>query len=143
MFKLDSTERKDIPPEGLVDVDFFLFGGISHDVNMIITDPVYVDWTFVRTMPLEDGSVTVATTTKIKNKSTVPKQCTVISNIVDADNQLVATGSSTFTIQGNASYEYNDFSTRIVNPHLWHPDHPYLYTVHSQVVLEDTHYVDA
>ncbi len=141
--KVDSTERKDIPPEGLVDVDFFLFGGISHDVNMIITDPVYVDWTFVRTMPLEDGSVTVATTTKINNKSTVPKQCTVISNIVDADNQLVATGSSTFTIQGNASYEYNDFSTRIVNPHLWHPDHPYLYTVHSQVVLEDTHYVDA
>ncbi|GMQ65106.1 discoidin domain-containing protein [Vallitalea maricola] len=140
--RVDSTERKDIPPEGLIDVDFFLFGGIYRDVNMIITDPVYVDWTFLRTVPLEDDSVMVAATTKVNNKSMVPKQCKVISNIVDADNYIVAIGESSHTIEAGSTHEFNNFTTRILEPDLWHPDDPNLYKVYTRVLIDDTDYVD-
>ena len=46
--KVDSMTRNDIPPEG-GSIDYYVWGGIVRDVNMIVTDPVRVDWAFVTT----------------------------------------------------------------------------------------------
>ena len=43
--QVDSTQRKDLPPEGH-QVDYLLFGGIVRDVHLCITDRVYAEWRF-------------------------------------------------------------------------------------------------
>ncbi|MCL2512287.1 MAG: glycoside hydrolase family 2 protein [Oscillospiraceae bacterium] len=46
--KLDSTERKEIPPFGHV-VDYLCYGGIYREVRLEITDEICIDDVFVRT----------------------------------------------------------------------------------------------
>jgi beta-galactosidase len=65
--RLDSTERKDIPPNGYV-VDYLTFGGIYRDVSLRYVAPVYVSDVFVQprdvlTAPRAEIALTVTNTT--------------------------------------------------------------------------------
>jgi beta-galactosidase len=130
--KVDSTTRNDIPPEGGA-IDYYVWGGIVRDVNLIITDPVHVDWAFITTPSVSTGSATVNARTNVRNDSSTSKSVTVITNIVDTTNNVVATGSATATINANSAFEFNYNTTTVTNPNLWHPDTPYLYMVYTQV----------
>src|SRR5688572_18108704 len=83
--KVDSNTRNDIPPEGGA-IDYYVWGGIVRDVNMIVTDPVHVDWTFLTTPNLN----TVNARTRVRNDSSVSKPVTVLTQVVDAGNNVVA-----------------------------------------------------
>jgi beta-galactosidase len=126
--KVDSNTRNDIPPEGGT-IDYYVWGGIVRDVNMIVTDPVAVDWAYVTTPSLN----TVAARTRVRNESTVAKSVTVITQIVDADNNVVATGTASQTISARSAVEFSYNTSTIANPNNWHPDRPYLYTAFTQV----------
>jgi beta-galactosidase len=45
--RVDSRERKDIPPYGGV-VDYLTFGGIYRDVTLTVVDPIFVDHVFAK-----------------------------------------------------------------------------------------------
>jgi beta-galactosidase len=134
--KVDSTTRNDIPPEGGA-IDYYVWGGIVRDVNMIVTDPVHVDSTFLTTPTLD----TVNARTLVRNDSAATKSVTVVTNVVDRANNVVATGSATRSMAAGSSTEFAYATTTIANPNSWHPDHPYLYTVYTQV-LDGSTYVD-
>ncbi|GAA0086409.1 hypothetical protein UT300007_28490 [Clostridium sp. CTA-7] len=137
--KVDSTERKDIPPENFL-VDYYLFGGIARDVNLIITNPLYVDRTYLVTSPIDYNntkSVVVLTKTNVINTSDSLVNCKVKTNIVDKDNNLVAIAETVGDVPANGSYEFNSQTTRIVNPDLWHPDSSYMYKAYTQVIYND------
>ena len=72
--KVDSKTRNDIPPEGGA-IDYYVWGGIVRDVNMIVTDPVRVDWAFVTTPNLN----TVNARTRVRNDSAASKSVTVVT----------------------------------------------------------------
>jgi len=130
--KVDTVTHNDIPPEGGA-IDYYVWGGIVRDVNLIVTDPVHVDWAFITTPSVSTGSATVNARTNIRNDSSTSRSVTVITNIVDATNNVVATGSATQTIGPNSAFEFNYNTTTVTNPNLWSPDTPYLYTVYTQV----------
>jgi len=134
--KVDSTTRNDIPPEGGA-IDYYVWGGIVRDVNMIVADPVHVDWTFLTTPNL----TTVHARTLVRNDSALSKSVTVVTNVVDAANNVVATGTATQTVAAGSSTEFAYDTSTIANPNTWHPDHPYLYTVYTQV-RDGSTYVD-
>ncbi|NUR48337.1 MAG: hypothetical protein HOV71_09410 [Hamadaea sp.] len=134
--KVDSMTRNDIPPEGGA-IDYYVWGGIVRDVNMIITDPVHVDWAFLTTPTLN----TVNARTRVRNDSSTAKSITVVTQIVDAGNNVVATGTGTQTIPGQSAAEFSYNTSTIANPNTWHPDHPYLYTAYTQV-RDGSAYVD-
>jgi beta-galactosidase len=138
--RVDSTKHGDIPPEGK-DVDYCLFGGIVRDVNMIITDPLHVNWTFMSTPGLTSTSGKVNAQTNVINSSTVTKNCTVETTVQDASGNTLATASSSQSIAAGISYTFNHNTTEISNPHLWRLDDPYLYTVITKVKDGST-YVD-
>lgn len=130
--KVDSMTRNDIPPEGGA-VDYFVWGGIVRDVNMIVTDPVNVDWTFITTPSVSASAATVNARTRVRNASGVSKSVTVTTNVVDATGNLVATGKAAQTIAANSAFEFSYDTSTVANPNRWHVDNPYLYTVYTQV----------
>ncbi len=134
--KVDSMTRNDLPPEGGA-IDYYVWGGIVRDVNMIVTDPLHVDWAFLTTPNLN----TVNARTRVRNDSAVSKSVTVVTQVVDATNNVVATGTATQTIGAQAAAEFAYNTSAIANPNAWHPDRPYLYTVFTQV-RDGSTYVD-
>lgn len=134
--KVDSMTRNDIPPEGGA-IDYFVWGGIVRDVNMIVADPLHVDWAFLTT----PATSAVNARTNVRNDSGTSKSVTVTTSVVDNTNNVVATGQATQTIAANSSFEFNYNTSTIASPRLWHPDDPFLYTVYTQI-RDGSSYVD-
>ncbi len=129
--RVDSMTRNDIPPEGGA-VDYFVWGGIVRDVNLIVTDPLHVEWTY-----LNNTSVR----TRVRNDSTSAKTVTVITSIVDHTGEVVSTGTASATLAALTQVELAYTASAIANPNRWSPDNPYLYTVYTQV-RDGSTYVD-
>ncbi|MEY3896662.1 MAG: hypothetical protein RLZZ214_2182, partial [Verrucomicrobiota bacterium] len=118
-------------------------GGIYRNVRIVVTSPLHVAWygTFVTTPQVSKESGTVNVKTEIVNASGVSKNTTVSTRVLDADGREVAAMSSTRSVAANSAVEFDQTSPTIPQPKLWHPDHPYLYSVQT-TVLDDGKAVD-
>lgn len=142
--KVDSRRHTEIPPEGRENLDFMVFGGIVRHVYMIAADPLHIDWTFVSTQnPSQSIPVnpTISAKTQITNKSGSQKTCTIITNIVDNDNNVVAMATSQTVIPANRSIAVDQITNPVSNPQLWSLDNPALYSVFVQL-RDETGFVD-
>ena len=135
--RVDSQRQPQIPPEG-GSVDYCLFGGIVRDVSMTITDPVYVERTFVTTPGLESGNGVVKTQVDIKNTLTEDKTYTVETTVKDKDGNTVKTASVEKQLAAGKETTVEVETEKITNPHLWDIDDPYLYTLVTTVKDGDT-----
>jgi len=110
-------------------------GGIYRDVRLVVTAPLHVAWygTFVTTPQVSKESGTVNVKTEIVNDSSKPKSAMVKTAVLDADGKLVAEMDSTQTVAANTTNVFDQTSQPVTNPKLWHPDHPYLYSVRTTV----------
>lgn len=129
--RVDSQRQPQLPPEG-GNVDYCLFGGIVRDVNMTITDPVYVARTFVTTPDLEKNSGTstgVKTQADIQNTLTEDKTYTIETTVKDQEGVTVATASRKETLPAGKEATVTVETEAIRQPHLWDVDDPYLYTL--------------
>lgn len=70
--------------------------------------------------------------TNVLNEFKSAKSCVLTTSIVTTAGQQVATQSTTASIAAGASNTFTQ-SLSVSNPQLWHPDHPNLYVVKSQV----------
>jgi beta-galactosidase len=122
-------------------------GGMIRPVLMHIADPVHVPlnvfpnlrrWgTYVATTEATPARGIVRIQTNVYNDGTENKQVTLIIQIVDKQNNVVATKSSTHTVDGDSNYVFDQIDT-IANPALWYPNasihgKPYLYKVYHIV----------
>ncbi len=119
-------------------------GGIYRDVRLVITAPLHVAWygTFVTTPQVSKESGTVNVKTEIANDSGKSKSTTVKTDILDAGGKIVAEMESMQSVAANSTVIFDQTSQPIANPKLWHPDHPYLYSVQT-TVLDDSKPVDS
>ncbi|WP_394838076.1 DUF4982 domain-containing protein [Pendulispora rubella] len=129
--KVDSTERRDLPPEG-GKIDYYVWGGIVRDVNLIVTNPLHADTPFVSTTSIESDKATLRAKTTVRNDGDAAKPATVSTTLVDARGKVVATGSATQTVEAHAAAEIS-YDIVVPSPQLWHPDSPYLYTARNEV----------
>lgn len=75
--------------------------------------------------------------THILNEYGIAKDCSVTHYIVDADFEVVSNGSTSLhTIDPNKDHTFIQTVT-VPAPKLWHPEHPYLYTVYTVVYNSD------
>ena len=126
--RVDSEKQTQIPPEG-GNVDYCVFGGIVRDVSMTITDPVFVERTFVTTPGLEEGNGVVNTQVDIKNTLTQDKTYTIETAVKDADGKVVKTASVKEKLAAGEETTVTVETDKITEPHLWDVDDPYLYTL--------------
>ena len=111
-------------------------GGIYRDVRLVVSAPLHVAWygTFVTTPQVSQASATVNVKTEVVNDFAKSKSATVTTSILDPDGTQVAEMESTQIVAANTTLIFDQTSQAIVSPKLWHPDHPFLYSVKTTVL---------
>jgi hypothetical protein len=121
--------------------------GLWRPVWMYITDKVYIpancystvsNWgTYVATVSATDASATVRALTHVQNESGAGQNVSLTTQIVDASHTVVATQTSTQTINAGTDFVFDQTHT-VTSPHLWYPaaspfGTPYMYKVYHIV----------
>lgn len=138
--KADNTDNPDVP---IGNAGWFNWGGIYRDVRLHITDKLHVTdavdanivaggGVFVTYLSVSTSQAQVRVRTHVKNEYGSVKSCTVNSYIVDANDMVVGEMSDTNDIAAGSDLTFIQ-STKVYQPNLWHPNHPHLYTVYSEV----------
>jgi beta-galactosidase len=137
--KVDERQDNDIPAYG----QWLSSGGLYRDVwmhvndKLHVTDAVYADMVaggglFVTYPQVTAAQASVQIKTHIINEYPTSKSCTLKSYIVDDNNMVVAEVSDTQAIAASGDFTFTQMAT-VMSPALWHPDHPNLYTLYTQV----------
>ncbi|MEX6686249.1 glycoside hydrolase family 2 TIM barrel-domain containing protein [Danxiaibacter flavus] len=126
-------------------LDFNYYGGIYRDVKLVATNKLYIS------DPLEAGKIAggglfvtypkvsrqyaeVNVKTHIVNEVREQKEVKLVTVIKDNTNREVARAVSANVFQDEKEFVQ---TLAVNNPSLWHPDHPYLYHLVSQVYSDN------
>lgn len=146
--KVDNTDNPDMP---IGNDGWFNWGGIYRDVwlhvtdKLHVTDAIYADMTagggvFVTYPSVSSLEAEVQVKTHVKNEYSEAKDCMVKTYIVDDNDYVVAEKTDTQSIPAASDHTLTQLAT-VTYPSLWHPNHPYLYTVYTEV-YDDGNIVD-
>jgi hypothetical protein len=111
-------------------------GGIYRDAYLVVTDPLHVAWygTSVTTPEISAEAARVNVRTEIRNDGSAARRFTLETSIVDPDRQVVTRMRTIHTIAAGETAALEQTSEWIRHPKLWHPDHPYLYSVYTEIL---------
>jgi beta-galactosidase len=133
--RVDSRKNRKIPPEGIV-IDYMIFGGITRDVSMVITNPLHLEWVFASRDSVDPNRVNLRC--RIRNSGPAGGPCSVGSQILDSAGNVVAEGFATGTVWPDSSLEFVYATGPVSSLRLWDTEHPYLYTVRTRVRQDST-----
>ncbi len=129
-----------IPP--MTAGNFDVYGGIYRDVRLVVRDRLsipfqgsadYEGGTFVTTPKVSAKEGTAQVKTWVLNDYTEPKQCTLVTKVLDSDGKVVAESSAQQSIVPGTTFEFTQQLGPVKAPHLWSPNSPYIYTVTTEV----------
>ncbi len=137
--KVDNHDNRDIPVYG----NWISYGGLYRDAylqitdRLYITDAVYANKTagggvFVTYPLVTDSLAQIKIQTHVLNENQKSKKCKIKTHLIDADQRLVATVEDNTIIKAGEDFTFNQL-VDLTDFHLWHPNHPYLYTLHSEI----------
>jgi beta-galactosidase len=108
--------------------------GIYRPVWLTATGPLHVaHWgTYVTTPNVTTNTATVRIRTRIQNESSHAETVILVSQVVDTNDQVVATAESAMNIPAIRGVGFYQLA-EVANPRLWSPDAPNLYRVHTIV----------
>jgi beta-galactosidase len=108
--------------------------GIYRHVWITVTEPVHVaQWgTYVTTPKVSAGSATVRVRTQIQNDSPDSRKVTVVSQILNTKDAVVATTESKATVAAGAMGDV-DQTVDVANPDLWSLETPNLCSIRTMV----------
>jgi beta-galactosidase len=136
--RVDNRVNRDIPPDG-VPMDFILFGGLYRDVFLHVTDPLHLSFPWEQ----KDAGVRVTITSasreaavlkvdvEVRNESGDARQCTLVNEVRDSEGKLVHQSATRREIPARSRAVFSHTTDAIIKPHLWSPQDPYLYQVHT------------
>ncbi len=113
--------------------------GIYRNVWLTSTNPVHIAFcgSFVTTSEISGASAKVSFSTKVQNHSTKSQSVFLVSTVLDASGKEVATvKTNPLTIAANNETTFNA-NAKITNPVFWSMETPNLYTVKTQVYLNN------
>lgn len=147
--RLDNRNNAAIPPgKPLESLDFSYFGGLYRNVKLHIidklhtTDAVYAGiqaggGVFVKYSDVSKASATVEVQTHVQNEHAHDQNVKVVTTILDKQGRLVGSSESlNETIMAGEDRTFAQIIT-LTNPQLWNPDHPYLYTLLTEIIDGD------
>ena len=113
-------------------------GGIYRDVWLNITDHLRVveNGTFVYSDNVSMQSADVFVETELRNDFNKDKEITLITTLVNEDQQEVASTTDTYEVKSHASIVVKQELPEVKNPHLWSPESPYRYKAITKVQIK-------
>ena len=141
--KADNSDDKDYPPgKAQNQLDFAYHGGMYRDVWLIgksaiaITDAIERNQVagggvFIHFDNISEKKADVFIDVELENRGSKSKPVTLLARIKDADGKIIKTIKKSV---GMAQLSIVHCQLSIINPHLWSPESPYLYTVELQVL---------
>jgi beta-galactosidase len=109
--------------------------GVYRNVWIDITGPLHVArWgTYVTTPQVSDAESSVAVKTEVRNRLGVERKVTLSTSVMDESHKVVARASNDVVIPANSSLTVPSALT-VERPQRWDTEHPYLYTLVSDVM---------
>lgn len=142
--KVDNTVNEFTPPDGAkMKKDFVLFGGLYRDVNLVITGKTHVTFPWeardagirVTCADVDERSATVHATTAVKNEGAAAVSCSLKTTILAANGSVVGQVRSRNSVRAGQTHVFKQVLPALRKPHLWGPDHPYLYRARTEVFV--------
>ncbi|MDZ7262681.1 MAG: beta-galactosidase, partial [candidate division KSB1 bacterium] len=137
--KVNNFEDKDIPVYG----NWISYGGLYRDVYLHITDRLHItDAVYANkiagggifvTYPLVTKNMAhIQIKTHVLNEYQQTKNCLIKTHLLDVDHRVVATVKAQKIIPAGTDHTFDQLIP-LTEFHLWHPNHPYLYTLRSEI----------
>ncbi|MFD0961727.1 glycoside hydrolase family 2 TIM barrel-domain containing protein [Paenibacillus chungangensis] len=151
--RLDNSDAVDIPPgKPQSELDFCYFGGLYRHVwlyetdTLHITDAVYANQIagggiFVTYPHVTDESAVINAKIHVHNEDSSNRSYSIRSLLYDEEQQLIASyESKCLELNVGEACHYHQ-KLEVLDPKLWHPDHPYLYCLVT-IVMEEGQAID-
>lgn len=140
--RVDNTVNPDIPPDFLK-TDFMQFGGLYRDVDLVVTDAVYVTFPWEAkaaglrfTLPeISVANAVLAAETTVRNTTPRLQSVLVRTTVFDATGKPITVADSTQAVAPGADTTFSVRTPAILKPELWSPDRPYLYRIETSVII--------
>ncbi len=118
----------------VADSRWYTGSGIYRDVYLTITDPIHIDQygVFVTTPEVSAEKATVAVNIQLNNETSKHENIQIRNTLFDQNGNTINTSSETKDIPGETSLNMEQ-TIHVIEPNLWSPDHPYLYTVVTEI----------
>lgn len=144
--KVDNRANPLVPPGKPVSrLDFVYYSGLYRDAWLHVDNPLHITnpnfinrqaggGIFVTYPKVSDREATVSIKTNVINESAETKNFDLVQELVDVKGNIAATARQTNHVLMHGDDKHYEQSFNIEHPHLWSPDTPYLYTLHSYVI---------
>lgn len=137
--KVDNRHNPDIPP---LKGDFNFYGGIYRDVWLLELNSVHFDFgdyaasgIDITTPEVSKVSASLKVNGSIQNDGKT-REATITSTLMDPQNNLVEEKKKNIRLNPGGNSFTEDIK-QLQNPQLWHPDHPHLYTLVTELKSEN------
>ena len=125
-------------------MDFYYYSGIYRDVTMLVTDKVFITdaleedivaggGQFVTFPKVSKEQAITQVKTHVRNQSDIEHSLVLLSQLKDADGSIVACHESALELKAMDDATVTQ-ELQVDSPQLWHPYHPYLYTLETKIV---------
>ena len=149
--KLDNQDNSFTGPKPLKILDFNMYGGLYRNHNVIIKDKLYISHPnlarkvaggglFITTPEVKKEKAIVNIKAHVINEhATNPKA--IIRHVILYDEKEIGQVEKTLKlskdkrVQVTRNFETTS-SIMIESPNLWHPDHPYLYKLRTEILVD-------
>src|SRR5690606_8206225 len=116
--------------------DYAVYGGIYRDVWLVERDSVSIRAHFHDTPEVSAARGMLAFRTSIENASSEALEVSLVTEVLDSEGALVESGQQVASIGAGSAKELTGELT-LDEPQWWSPEHPYLYTVRSRVLVDE------
>ena len=142
--RLDNTDNAQVPPgKPQRELDFTYFGGLYRNIRLEVLDRLHVSdvlladkvaggGVFVTYPDVSEARAVVRVDTHVVNEHEERCDCEVRQELSDADGVVVATAAVNLSLRPGHDETVSQLLA-VIDPQLWHPNHPHLYTLRSRV----------
>jgi len=144
--RLDNMDNPDIPPgKSHSQLDFSYFGGLYRDVKLIVTDSLHITdavaanrvaggGIFVRTESASPDSAKIFVQADVLNEGEIEANVSLRFTAFAPGGEKAAEANVTCSTFAAGDEQAAHCELTIQNPKLWQPDHPWRYTLKTQVL---------
>ena len=134
--RVDSTERKDIPPFGHV-VDYLTFGGIYREVHLRFVDPIHIAHITARPGGALEERQKLDIVAHIVNRSDEARTLKLTATLVDASGKIIRSARDTVSVLPHSEVDDDGLRMDALKVERWDLDTPNLYALTVQIEDDD------